>query len=107
MGYRSGDYWYCTTDQVLCSTARAIIDARKKQLERLRAMYPIGAPVLVKLSSSQKNPSAGVIESHSTNAYGGLVGVRLDKAKQWSRYQIRSISPEDVTIIGKPPKGKK
>lgn len=79
------------TDLKAMQLGQRISAAQEKLLAHLRRHYPRGSRVGVKLSDRQVTLSEGTIVGHDATQYGGEVRVRLDHAKPFSRYMVRSI----------------
>ena len=86
-------------DKKAISLGSAIKAANTKLMAHLQKTYPRGSRVGVMLKAGQSAPSIGTVVGHDTSVYGGDLRVRLDKAKQRTRYAVRSIGIQSVEIV--------
>lgn len=78
---------------------QAIHAADKALTDYLAEHFPKGYRCDVLLNSRQKNPSPATIWHVEGGVYGGTIAVEIDNAKQYSRYRIRRLSPEQVLNV--------
>ena len=65
-------------------------------LAELENQFPKGTCVAFMISSSQKNPSTGVVIGYRPHGY---LAVRHDQAKERSRYRVRDVSFGSAQVI--------
>jgi hypothetical protein len=73
--------------------------AMTAQQHYLAEHFPAGHRCDVLLNARQKNPTPATIFGVGSGCYGGTIAVQIDNAKQYSRYSIRRLSPEQVLNV--------
>lgn len=77
----------------------AIQRAQTAQIDYLAIHFPTGHSCDVLLNGRQKHPSPAKIWGVGSNRYSGEVAIELLNQKQYSRYRIRRLSPEQVLNV--------
>jgi hypothetical protein len=77
----------------------AIQRAMTAQQDYLAAHFPAGHRCDVLLNCRQKNPTPATIFGVGSGCYGGTIAVKIDNARQYGRYSIRRIAPEQVLNV--------
>jgi hypothetical protein len=77
----------------------AIRAANKALADYLALHFPKGYRCDVLLNARQKNPTPATIWYVEGGVYGGSIAVEIDNAKQYSRYRIRRLPPEQVLNV--------
>lgn len=77
----------------------AIQRAMTAQQDYLAEHFPAGHRCDVLLNARQKNPTPATIVGAGSGCYGGTIAVQIDNAKQYSRYSIRRLAPEQVLNV--------
>jgi hypothetical protein len=77
----------------------AIRVAEQAQADYLAQHFPKGYRCDVLLNARQKKATPATIFGAGSSRYGGEIAVQIDNAKQYSRYRIRRLPPEQVLNV--------